>query len=258
MSLLRVWERRYAPSITGRLRLTSAKKFRDLETDAGIGDIHEGGQRLLCEHELEIKWQDAGNVDPFLKDTKFDFHLDFEPKPVHLKGIKAGTTKFVQEVNLNDSGIQSPYILCLSHEPQTEDEWMLMKHSFPYDRDLWTYISEHRQLKIEIECGIYRWLKLQGAASHRIKTFWGPVQYIYNEAPVPKETDEHSEHNELLFKRWLRKRKIFQGQKEFRFGFYISSPEVGELPDHIDIELTRTGIGLFQDWEPNFKIEKSA
>ncbi|MYG93971.1 MAG: hypothetical protein F4138_03115 [Acidimicrobiia bacterium] len=250
MRLLRAWESRYIPQETGGLRLTSAKRFRDFEVGAGIGDMHEGGQRLTREAHLTMEWQGPDTMIQHFEDLPIDFYLEFETKPVYLKGIKVGTTNFLQELSVDDSGVPTPFLLCLSHEPESEDEWLLLKDSLPSDRSFWTIVSNHKQLKIEVEYGIYRWLKLNGAASHEIKAFWGPVQYVYDDAPIPTGSEELLEQNALLYKRWLCKRKVFRGQREFRFGFYVSSPEIESLPDYIDIELTRTGMGLFQEWIP--------
>ena len=245
MRLLRAWESQHLPQRTGRLRLTSARTYRDHDEE-GIGDVHEGGQRT--QHEGQVTVDHGGH--PALRDVEFDLHLAFEPKPVHLKGVKERTTPFIQEIEVQDSSIPSPYLLCLSSLPTSEDEWMQLRDSLPSDKDAWTCSSDPERLKIEIECGIYRWLKLNGAASHRIETFHGPVQYPYGDAPMPKEPKELLKRDELLIGRWMRKRQRFRHQREYRFGFNISSPEIPELPVCIDIELTRTGIGLFQDWDP--------
>jgi len=252
MRLLRAWESLYAPQETGGLRLTSAKRFRDLEAGAGIGDIHEGGQRMMHEGQLTMEWQGPDTMVQHFQDLAIDFHLKFKPedKPIHIKGAQAGTTSFLQELSVGDSGVPTPFLLCLSHEPASKEEWLSLRGSLPPDRDTWTIVSNHQQLKIEVECGIYRWLKLNGAALHEINAFWGPVQYAYDDAPTPKESDELLERDELMYARWLRKRKVFQGQREFRFGFYVSSPDIDPLPGHMDIELTRTGISLFQEWAP--------
>ncbi len=250
MRLLRAWESRYLPQRVGGLRLTSARTFRDLENEIGIGDVQEGMQRTRHEGHVTLEWQDPDSLPPALRDMGVDIDLAFEPEPVHLKGVKAGTTRFWQELSVEDSWIPSPYLFCLSAVPTSEDEWMQLKGSLPSNRECWTCVPDPDRLKIEIECGIYRWLKLNGAASHKIETFYGPVQYTYEDSPTSKEPEELLQREELLFGRWMRKQQLFRHQREYRLGFYISSPEIMAPPDCIDIELTRTGIRLFQPWEP--------
>ena len=258
MYLLRAWKAKHLPQQEGGFRLTSARTFRDHEDD-GIGDAHEGGQRTRHEGHVTLEWQGPDNLLPALRDMEIDVHLAFEPDPVHLKGVKAGTTSFLHELDVGDSEVPSPYLLCFAHEPTSENEWMHLRASLPFNRDAWTYVSDVDRLKTEIECGIYRWLKLNGAASHKIETFHGPVQYTYGgaPAPTPKEPEELLLWDELLFGRWLRKRQRFQHQREYRFGFCIASPEISDPPDYIDIELTRSGIGLFQHWEPPESWDRS-
>ena len=250
MNLLRAWESQYLPQSVGGLRLSSARSFRDREDEVGIGDAHEGGQRTRHEGHVTLEWQDPDNLPTPLSDMEIDITLEVKPEPVHLKGVKVGTTSFLQEVSVEDSGIPSPYLLCLSRPPTSEDEWIQLRGSLPSNRDCWTYIPYLVQLEIEIQCGIYRWLKLNGAVSHKIQAFHGPVQYSYDDSPTPKEPGELLQRGELLFGRWIRKRQLFRYQREYRLGFYISSPQISAPPDHIDIELTRTGIRLFQPWEP--------
>jgi len=250
MHLLRAWKSRYLPHRTGGLRLTSARTFRDQEEDVWIGDVHEGAQRTGLEGHVTVEWPDRDDPPVALRDMEIDIDIACTPDPVLLKGVKAGTTSFLQEMSVEDSEVPSPYVLCLAHQPTSEDEWTQLRDKLPPSRDSWTYVSDLDQLKMEIECGIYRWLKLDGAASHKIETFHGPVQYSYDDSPTPMEPEELLHREELLFGRWMRKRKLFQPQREYRLGFYISSPEISVLPDHLDIELTRTGIGLFQRWEP--------
>jgi len=210
MHLRRAWEAPYLPQRTGELRLTSARTFRDHEEDDGIGDAHEGGQRTGHEGHLTLEWQDPDNLLPALRDLEIDVHLAFESEPVDLKGVKAGTTSFLQELDVGDSEIPSPHLSCFSHQPTNENEWMNLRGSLPSNRDAWTYVFDADRLKTEVECGIYRWLKLNGAASHKIETFHGPVQYTYGDAPTPQQPEELLLRNELLFGRWLRKRQRFK------------------------------------------------
>lgn len=250
MHLLRAWESQYLPHRSGELRLTSARAFRDLEEDVGIGDADEGAQRALLEGHVTAEWQDRADVPAALPNMEIDIDIACVPNPVLVKGVRTGTTSFLQEMSVEDSGVPPPYLLCLARQPTNEDEWTQLEAALPSNRDAWTYVSDLDQLKMEIECGIDRWLKLNGAASHKIETFHGPVQYSYDDFPKPKEPEELLQREELLFGRWMRKRELFQHQREYRLGFYISSPEISVQPDHIDIELTGTGIRLFQHWEP--------
>ena len=258
LHLLRAWEPQFLPRETGGLRLTSARRFREYEEDGGIGDRQEGEMRALHEGKVTLEWNAPDGIDPIFRDLAFDVTLDFKDKPVTLKGVKAGTTRFTQELTVGDYSVPSPYILCFSYPPTNEVEWMQLEGSLPADHVVWTRTTDIEQLRFEIEIGIYRWLKLNGSSKYKIETFWGPVQYEDGSTPSAKEPGELLQRDNLLFRRWLRKRTKYRDQREHRLGYYISSPEILELPDHIDIELTRTGIRLFQCWEPPESWEQSS
>ena len=42
MQLVHGWEGKYAPHVTGGLRLSKARKYRDIGDEEGLGDPREG------------------------------------------------------------------------------------------------------------------------------------------------------------------------------------------------------------------------
>lgn len=74
------------------------------------------------------------------------------------------------------------------------------------------------------------------------------MSYSYEDFPRAAEPDDLGEAIQL--QRWFRKGTKYKGQQEYRLAWDIRSPQMEEFPDAIDIELTRTGLGLFKPWSP--------
>ena len=85
----------------------------------------------------------------------------------------------------------------------------------------------------------------QGITQHRIHRAKGLVTYSYERAPPSGDPAEA-----LGLDRWFRKSRQYGDQQEYRLAWSLSSPQYETMPDRIDVELTRTGLNLFQPWTP--------
>ena len=125
------------------------------------------------------------------------------------------------------------------------DEWRSLRSALPERYDTWTVVEDINQLVFEVEHGIKRWLALNWITKHKIIKRQGRVEYSYEEAPPAGNLEEVAEMD-----RWFRKRRKYRNQREFRFAWQVSSPELEDFPSVMDIELTKTGLALFKPWDP--------
>ena len=153
---------------------------------------------------------------------------------------------------MEDSGLNdSPFVLCLSRAPGTKHDWDTLRAALPDRYDVWTVTSDVHALQFEIECGIKRWMAQNMIIKHQIVRQMGWVTYPYETSPPAIKPDEFDEPK--LRTRWFQKRKQYSDQREFRLAWFIRSPEMETLPNHMDIELTKTGLGLFSPWSPSVR-----
>ena len=111
--------------------------------------------------------------------------------------------------------------------------------------DTWTVTEDMASLNFEIECGIKRWMGLNEITEHRLEKKRGWVAYSYDKTPPSDEIGEIAQ-----IRRWFRKIRKYKDQEEYRLAWNLQSPQWENLPDALEIELTRTGLGLFKPWEP--------
>ena len=239
MELIRGWPCEYAPDIKGGLRLTKGHVYRQSEEE-GLGDPQEG----------ELRARMRGTVSR--EDSHFPFPVSFtlktpdEPDVVVEDLMPGETRKHTQHLLVDDSGLDSPFVLCLSRKPNTKSEWEVLRDALP-QKDTWTLTDDVPGLIFEIEWGIKRWLALNGVTQHEIHTCKGWVAYPYDTIPASVEP---SNLGAVLTARWLRKNRRFSNQQEYRVVWEIRSPQMERFPDSIDIELTRTGLGMLRPWSP--------
>ena len=143
--------------------------------------------------------------------------------------------------------IDSQFLFCLSRKPVTQDGWQALQAALPQRYDTWTVTENIIDLSFEIECGIKRWMALNGIMGHRIDWYKGWVTYNYNETPPATEIGDFGK---VVYERWFRKGRRYSGQQEYRLAWTVSSPQMGKFPDAIEVELTRTGLSLFRPWSP--------
>ncbi len=148
---------------------------------------------------------------------------------------------------VDDSGIDSPFLFCLSRKPTTHDAWKELQAALPKRYDTWAVTENIADLRFEIECGIKRWMALHGITEHRISWYSGWVTYNYDVTPSATELGDFGK---VVYERWFRKGRRYSGQQEYRQAWTISSPQIEKFPDAMEVELTRTGLSLFRPWSP--------
>lgn len=255
MRLIRGWENQFTPTATGGLRLNRAVVYREIGEEDGLGDPREGEVRIRTEGLVTVH---RDKDDPW---QRLFGHIPVDPKwKQDLRGLLAETLddpnlemkeetverlKVLRNAKIDDSEIDSPYLFCLSREPVTKAAWQNLRAALPERYEYWTVTESIDALKFEIECGIKRWLALNDIARHELVWQRGWVEYSYESAPPPAEP-----HRLPYMSRWFRKRRRYMDQQEYRIAWDISTPQPSEMPDSIDIELTRTGLSLFKPWSP--------
>ena len=243
MELIRGWESQFAPGATGGIRLSKAHTFRDSGEEDGVGDAREGEIRASMPASIEHV-SDTG----FPSSTNVTVDLGPDEPPLVAEDLEPGEKhELRQELRVEDSALDSPFVLCLSRAPSTEDAWERVRAALPKRYDTWTITDDVRGLEFEIECGIKRWLALHELNEHSIFTYRGWVTYPYE--TIPPGVDPGN-IGEIMRARWFWKRRQYSAQQEYRLAWEVQSPLWERLPDTIDIEITRTGLGLFKAWTP--------
>lgn len=264
MRIIRGWESRYAPAITGGLRLSKASVYRRLGEEEGLGDPREGEIRILTEGTMKLKWDDGPTVpfnfsDELEQDTDAQLikHMsallaerDDDPD-VEIERQGVGVFKVRQHKKMDDSMSPSPFLFCMSREPLTKDEWDSLQAALPPRYDFWTVteLESIPDLHCEIEIAIKRWMTLNEIKSHVINTSNDWVTYEFDVIPPSVELSQSL--GPVQITRWFRKRKQYKEQREYRLAsLLLDTPDGGLLPEAINVELTKTGLELFQPWEP--------
>ncbi len=214
---------------------------------------------MNVEGEMTIKEDDEYDALPFRPSPEERERLDAETA-LHVAGLlnketddpdveleqrEPGIWKVRQQLKVDDSELGSPFLFCLSREPDSVSGWERLRAALPDRYDTWTVTEDLSSLSFEIECGIKRWLGLHEITEHRLWTSRGWVAYSFDNFPPGVDVEEV-----LQVKKWFRKRRKYQDQEEYRLAWTLSSPQLNTPPDFVDIELTRTGLSLFQPWTP--------
>ena len=259
MRLIRGWEKRFAPDVTGGLRLSRPIVYRAMGEEDGLGDKREGEVRVNVDNEMTIKEYDEYDALPFRPSPEERKHLDADTAlhvaellnresddpDVEMEEREPGNWKIRQQVKVDDSELWSPFLFCLSRVPASASGWERLRAALPDRYDTWTVTEDLDSLELEIECGLKRWLGLHEIAECHLSTGRGWVAYSFDEFPPGVDVEEVLQVNQ-----WFRKRRKYRDQDEYRFAWGVSIPQLNILPDFIDVELTRTGLSLFQPWTP--------
>lgn len=244
MKLIRGWESQYAPDVTGGVRLSKAEVYRAIQEEEGLGDVREGEIRV----GLPATIKTTGSSDS-LPPVSVTVDLAADEPPLVAEDLQPGEIREIQQhVKVEDSALGSPFLFCLSREPTTKTGWETLRDALPERYDMWTMTENIYDLNFEIECGIRRWLAVNELTRHQISRYRGWVEYSYDTIPPSLDLDSFGEALHLT--RWFRKRKQYANQQEYRLAWQLTCPQWQNLPDSIDIELTRTGLGMFKPWLP--------
>ena len=247
--------------------MSKASVYRDIGEEEGIGDPREGEVRMRDVGEVTVNWDGslpfrmtddmkAGADAEFAREMRAHLAEQYDDPDVRVEKVGDGdggeeTWRVSQNLKLDDSPVDSPFVLCLSREPATRSEWEKLRASLPSRLDTWTAteVEDLDSLDFEIECAFKRWLGLHGAKNHRLWRARGWVTY-YDTIPPSIGIDQLD--GVVLLARWFQKRKQYRYQAEYRLAWHWESPQWAELrlQKSADIELTKTGLGLFKPWAP--------
>ena len=260
MRLIRGWEKRYLPSETGGVRLCKASVYWKIGEEDGVGDRREGEVRVnLVGGRLSVEWERRDGVPPGLR-RAVEKHEGSAAETEELRALFAdrdddpelalqrtgrGEWSASQNLVVNDDEIPSPYLFCLAREPTTSEEWERLRAALPDRYDAWTVTADFHAIQFEIECGIKRWFAIERITRHRVVRASGCVAYPFEAAPPSGDPTQV-----FGMDRWFRKRKAYQAQVEYRLAWSLSSDQRADMPEMIDVELTRTGLRLFEPWTP--------
>ena len=239
------------------MRLNKASRYRAVEED-GIGDRREGEERIKSEGEVSVTWKpnevisermsreidERGGAESQERMREM-LAAEWDDPEIQLEQLDVQRWKLFQNAKLDDTALGSPFLLCLSREPETRADWERLRDALPEYYDTWTVTEDVDKLNFEIECGIKRWMGLNEITRHEIMRCRGFVSYSYDSAPPGVEVSEA-----LQMTRWFRKRRKYMNQNEYRLAWELHSPQRENMPEAIDIELTRTGLDLFKPWNP--------
>lgn len=257
MRLVRGWENRFSPDATGGLRLSKARRYRDVE-EKGLEDQREGEVRARVPGDLAVEWEpsrilvtkemEEQSDAEFARLMRDKMAIKQDDPEIELHRREPGKWTVQQNLKLDDSQLSSPFILCFAREPESRRGWDRLRAALPEEYDTWTLTEDVERLNFEIECGIRRWLGLNEITTFTIERHRGWVEYSYDAVPPSGSLDKLGES--LQIKRWFRKGRSYKDQAEFRLAWHLQSPQLEVFPDALSIELTRTGLGLFEPWQP--------
>lgn len=243
MNLIRGWERRFSPGVVGGLRLSTAKTFRTIGEEDGLGDRREGEIRAALPSSIELQ-----SDGPITVPMTVSLQTDPDEAPMVAENLVPGERREVeQHAKVGDSQLISPFLFCLSREPTSQADWKGLRASLPDRYDTYTITTDLNSLSFEIEWGIKRWLSLHEISEHKLFKYRGWVTYPFND--IPPSVSPKEALNQIR-SRWFQKRRKYGAQQEFRLAWEVTSPQWEHFPDQIDIELSRTGLGLFKPWSP--------
>lgn len=260
--LIRGWEGKYSPETTGDVRLSKPQMYRAIGEEEGLGDRREGEVRLSQQGKVTVERNPTENMpagitremreradDEMIEQLREKRAQESDDPEIRME--KKNSEEWIQHQNvkIDDTTLVSPYVLCLAREPTTKAGWEKLRDALPKRYDTWTVTEDVTMLSFEIQCGVKRWLALNHISRHQIATHRGWIAYSYDEVP-PSRNPEAALQEVAQMERWFRKRTKYRDQQEFRLAWNIQTPEWEELPDAIEVELTRTGLHLFRPWKP--------
>ena len=110
MELVRGWEKQYAPDVTGGLRLSKARTYRDIGEEEGLGDTQEGEMRARMQGQISRSsdWAASPPITVVLSSEQG------EPD-VEVEGLMSGETrKVLQHLRVEDSKLGSPFLYVMA------------------------------------------------------------------------------------------------------------------------------------------------
>ena len=210
MRLIRGWEK---PTATGGLRLNKAVVYREIDEEDGLGDPREGEVRIRTEGLVTVH---PDEDDPW---QRLFGHIPVDPKwKQDLRDLLAET--------LDDPNLEM--------KEETEERLKVLRNTRIDDSEIgspYLFCLSREPLTNAT------WQNLRAALPDRYE-YW----------TVTESIDTLKFEIECGIKRWLALNDI--ARQEYRIAWDISTPQPTEMPDSIDIELTKTGLSLFRPWTP--------
>ena len=242
------------------MHLCKPSVYRRLGEEDGVGDRREGEVRAKVDDGyLNVDWGPTDGLPPGLRkameahegsaeedeEMRALFAERDDDPDLALRRIGPGRWSTSQNVVVSDENIDRPYLFCMSREPSTAEEWERLRRSLPERYDTWTVSEDADQVQFEIERGIKRWLAAEGISRYSVVTADGFVTYSYESAPP-------SGNPAAVFgmSRWFRKRTRYRDQAEYRMAWNLSREDREDMPETIDVQLTRIGVDMFKPWKP--------
>ena len=234
--------------------------YRKIGEEDGVGDRREGEVRAQVEgSHLSVDWEPRDGLPPALRrameehegsaaeteEMRALFAARDDDPELALQRTGRGEWDMSQNLVVSDDRIPAPYLLCLSREPTTPEEWERLRAELPERYDTWTVTADIDAVRFEIECGIKRWLATERTTRYRIERASDWVAYPFDEAPPSGDPTEV-----FGMDRWFRKRRKYQAHAEYRLAWSLSSDQRVDMPETIDVPLTPRAQRLFEPWRP--------
>lgn len=214
----------------------------------GARDQKEGETRVHMEAKVSRK---GGGGFP-LGETTFTLVQDGVVTGVANLERGSTDTTFKQDVRVAIEPV--PYILCASRNPETPEEEAALRQFLSKDRDYdaWYRIRDADALDREVRKAIGGWLFDRSVSQHSLAYRHGWVSYYDGEKPeVVADLNEGAwggavAHHIDSMNAWFSKRKKFAPEMEYRFAYLLENPELPAPPNCIDLDLTLSGLRLFE------------
>lgn len=176
------------------IRLSKANSYHDVDYSEGTGDRRECEIRTPADPCIDVSGIRAalGQIEGVEKSEEQIVREIYQQlDDPNIEYISKGDGRFVAKANSKvdsvvTNGVEetSPYVLCMSREPDTKLEWGALRESLPNKYDTWTVKEDISRLTFEIECGLKRWLAPDVVYEHHIKAVKVWVTNEYHEAPT--------------------------------------------------------------------------
>ncbi len=136
MELIRGWERRYAPHVTGGLQLSKVRWYRTIGDEDGMGDEGEGEIRVSVPASVTR----LGGSD--FDDPPMDMSVQMGPdeRAIEVEGLMTEERREVrEELYVEDSGLNdSPLFSAYQGKPSAKRGWDVLRAALPERYDVWT------------------------------------------------------------------------------------------------------------------------
>ena len=116
--------------------MSQARVYREIGEEDGLGDVREGEIRVKAPpRELTVTWEDMGFPIRLSREAQAKSDAEMARQFRELWGAELDDPNIEveqegpdhwslrQNLKINDSELGSPYLICLSREPESRDQW---------------------------------------------------------------------------------------------------------------------------------------